>query len=103
STSHICATDPAGATTGPVSVTTPDGTATSSSSFTVTNPPTITSFAPTSGPAGMSVTINGTNFTGATSVKFNGTTGTFTVTSATQIQETETAEASAGQDRVISP
>ncbi|MFL5313293.1 MAG: IPT/TIG domain-containing protein, partial [Myxococcales bacterium] len=41
---------PAGATSGPVSVTTPQGSATSSSAFTVVRPPTVTSFAPASGP-----------------------------------------------------
>src|SRR6267378_668326 len=62
----IQATVPAGATTGPLSVTTPGGTATSAGAFTVVSPPTIASFAPTSGSVGTSVTINGTNFTGAT-------------------------------------
>jgi hypothetical protein len=48
--------------------------------------PTITSFTPTSGPAGTSVNITGTNFTGATAVKFNGlSANSFTFTSATQI------------------
>ena len=36
-------------------------------------PPTITSFTPGNGPVGTAVTITGTNFTGATSVTFNGT------------------------------
>jgi len=35
--------------------------------------PTITSFTPTSGEEGTVVTINGTNLTGTTAVKFNGT------------------------------
>ncbi|WP_287131251.1 IPT/TIG domain-containing protein [Candidatus Cyanaurora vandensis] len=48
--------------------------------------PTITSFTPTSGAVGTSVTITGTNFTGATAVKFNTTNATsFTVNSASQI------------------
>src|SRR2546423_7640262 len=49
---------------------------------TVSNPPTITSFAPASGPVGTSVTISGTNFTGATAGLFNGTSASFTVGSA---------------------
>ena len=53
-----------------------------------TSAPTITSFSPTSGPVGATVTINGTNFTGATSVKFNGVTATFIVNSATKITAT---------------
>src|SRR6266508_5053237 len=69
----ITATVPAGATTGPIAVKSPDGTATSSTNFTVTGAgaPTITSFNPTSGPVGTSVTISGTNFTGATQVSIN--------------------------------
>src|SRR5207249_6877933 len=79
SATAIQATVPAGATTGPLKVTTPGGTATSASLFTVSIPPTITSFTPTTGPAGTSVTISGTNFTGATTVRFNGVSATFTV------------------------
>src|SRR5207247_8012070 len=78
-TSDVCNTDlqitatvPNGATSGPIQVSTPGGTATSASSFTVTTPPappSISSFSPTSGPVGTSVTITGTNFTGATAVQ----------------------------------
>jgi hypothetical protein len=47
--------------------------------------PTITSFSPTAGPVGTTVTITGTNLTGATSVKFNGVSATITSNTATQI------------------
>ena len=71
--------------TGKVTVTTPGGTATSSGNFTYYNTPTITSFSPTSGGTGTSVTITGTNFTG-TEVNFGGTAASsFTVDSSTQI------------------
>ena len=70
---------------GNVSVTTPGGTATLAG-FTFIPIPTITSFTPTSGPAGTSVTITGTNFTGTTAVSFGGIAATsFTVNSATSI------------------
>ena len=88
---QISATVPNGATTGPISVTTSGGTATSSASFSVTAPaarPTITGFSPTSGPVGTSVTITGTNFTGASVVKFAATSATFNVVSDTQIRAT---------------
>jgi YD repeat-containing protein len=54
---------PTGATAGPISVTSPNGTATSSVNFTVTattnGSPTITSFSPTSGVAGAAVSMTG--------------------------------------------
>jgi YD repeat-containing protein len=56
---------PAGATTGPIAVTSPSGTASSSIAFTVTTvgvgPPTITGFTPIFAPPGTTVTITGTN------------------------------------------
>ena len=70
---------------GSVSVTTLGGTV-SLAGFTFVPAPTITSFTPTSSGTGLTVTITGTNFTGATAVSFGGTTATsFTVVSATSI------------------
>src|SRR5436190_2076172 len=71
---------------------------TASVTITVSNasPPTITSFTPGSGPVGASVTINGTNFTGASAVLFNGTSSSFTVGSATAITATVPAGATSG-------
>jgi len=103
SATSIQAIVPAGAATGPLSVTTPAGTATSANSFTVVNPPTIASFAPTSGPAGTSVTISGTNFTGATAVTFNGASAIFAVVSDTSIQTTVPAAATTGPLSVTTP
>ena len=60
------------------------------------SPPTITSFTPASGPVGTSVTISGTNFTGASAVLFNGTSASFTVNSATAITATVPAGATSG-------
>jgi hypothetical protein len=68
-----------------------------------TSAPTITSFSPTSGPVGATVTINGTNFTGATSVKFNGVTATFIVNSATKITATVPTGATTGRITVTTP
>jgi len=100
---EIQATVPAGAKSGPLSVTTPGGTATSSSAFTVVSPPTITGFAPTTGPVGTTVTISGTNFSGATSVTFNAVSASFTVTSAAEIQATVPAGATTGPLSVTTP
>jgi hypothetical protein len=101
---QVTAAVPTGATTGKIAVTTPSGTATSAGNFTVTVAPTITGFSPNSGPVGTSVTINGTNFTGATAVKFNGVNVTsFTVNSATQIATTVPAGATTGKITVTTP
>jgi hypothetical protein len=70
----ITATVPAGAGSGPISVRTPAGTATSSTIFIVTQiggPPSIGSIFPRNGPVGASITIAGENFTGATAVIFS--------------------------------
>jgi hypothetical protein len=74
SAGEIDATIPTGAPagTGPVTVTTPFGTASSASNFTIG--PGISSFAPTSGQQGTQVTIQGSNFTGATAVTIDGLT-----------------------------
>ncbi len=91
SDTSINANVPGGATTGPISVTTPIGTGQSSSNFTVTTvsqPPTITGFTPTQGFQGTKVTITGTNFTGATSVKLGSAAAVFTVNSSTSITAT---------------
>jgi len=54
--------------------------------------PTVTSINPTSGPAGTSVVITGSNFTGVTAVKFtSNVTASFTVNSDTQITTTAAA------------
>ncbi len=80
----ITATVPSGATSGKIVVTTPGGgTATSATNFMVL--PTVTSFTPTAGPTNTKVTINGTGFTGVSSVKFNGQAAPFTVLSSIQL------------------
>ena len=85
----ITASVPTGATSGPLSVATLGGTSTSASNFTFIPAPIITSFSPTSGGAGMGVTITGTYFTGATAVAFHGTAATaFTVVSDTSYPAT---------------
>ncbi|MDO7849489.1 M12 family metallo-peptidase, partial [Hymenobacter sp. M29] len=97
SATQLTATVAAGTTTGTITVTTPQGTATSALPFVVGAPPTITSFTPASGAVGSTVVITGTNFTGATQVTFNGTVApTFTVNSATQITVTVPAGATTG-------
>ena len=75
SDTQVTATVPAGAKTGQkITITTAGGIATSPLAFTVV--PSITSFSPTSGPVGTSVTITGNSFTKATSVTFGGVAAT---------------------------
>ena len=90
--STIAFTIPAGSTTGPIRVGFTNGTNYLSSVEFVLAPtvvsgaPTITSFTPTSGVPGTTVTITGTNFTPATTVAFDGiSAGAVTFTSSTQI------------------
>jgi hypothetical protein len=66
--------------------------------------PVINSFTPTSGLPGGSITITGTDFTGATAVKFNGVAASvFSVDSATQITATVPTGASTGTISVTTP
>lgn len=58
--------------------------------------PTISSFTPTSGWPGTSVTVEGSGFTGTSAVSFNGTAAAFTVTSGSQLTATVPAGATTG-------
>jgi Big-like domain-containing protein/K319-like protein/IPT/TIG domain-containing protein len=97
------ATVPAGASTGPIAVTNPAGTATSAAAFTVIVPPTISFFTPGSGPVGASVSVHGGSFTSAQTVKFNGVSASFTVVADTMVQATVPAGASTGPIAVTNP
>jgi len=94
-TTFITATEPAGALTGAVTVTTGSTTLSSAQTFKVK--PTLTSFAPPSGPVGTSVSINGTGLTQATRVAFNGTSAIFTVNSDILITATVPTGATTGK------
>lgn len=100
-TTQITTTVPVGATTGPISVEVNDQTGTSSSSFVVTTAtsPTITSFNPTSGTVGETITLTGTNFDTTPSsniVRFNGTTAVVSSSTSTQITTTVPVGATTG-------
>lgn len=101
-TTSITTTVPTGATTGKISVMVGVNTATSATDFTVTTvaPPTITSFTPSSGPVGNTVTITGTNFSvtpANNTVRFNGTTATVTASTATSITTSVPSGATTGK------
>jgi IPT/TIG domain len=101
SDSTITATVPSGALSGSISVTTPFGGASSPAPFSVI--PKISSFSPSSGKTGTTVTITGSAFTGATLVTFNGTPAPFTVNSYGQITATVPAGATSGRIAVTTP
>ncbi len=105
STTELTATVPIGAVTGRIRVTNPNATATSSSNFTVTYPtPRITTFTPAYGPVGTQVIITGTNFGGASAVRFGGVTTTnFTIESPTTIKVTVPATARRARVSVTTP
>jgi hypothetical protein len=66
--------------------------------------PVISSFTPSSGPVGSSVTITGSSLGGATAVTFNRTTASsYQVDSPTQITATVPAGASSGRIKVSTP
>ncbi len=93
SATSITATSPAeSAGTVDVTVTTPGGASATSSAdkFTYVAAPTVTGVIPTSGPTagGTSVTVSGTNLSGATSVNFGSSSGAITTDSATSIAAT---------------
>lgn len=102
-------TVPVGATSGLINVTNPDGTATSSTTFTVLmpyvpTPPTITSFTPTSGLVGTTVTVSGTNFSTATSLSLNGGTSIpFTIVNNTTITFVVPTGATSGVIAITNP
>ncbi len=97
SDTQITLTVPATAVSGMLSVTTPGGTATSATTFTVVKPLTLTSFTPTSGAVGTVVTLTGTNLSGVTGVAFNGVSaGAPTIVSATSIKATVPLGATTG-------
>ena len=92
------------ASTGPLTVSTPFGTATSASPFTVFLRPAIYGYSPAQGPVGTEVTFAGQHFTGATQVQINGRTLTsLTVVSDTQLRARIPAGAITGTFAVTTP
>ncbi|MFZ2490362.1 MAG: IPT/TIG domain-containing protein, partial [Thermoanaerobaculia bacterium] len=67
---QITATVPGSAMDGAITVTTPGGSANSSSFMVMASPPMISSFSPTSGSVGSVVSLFGSGLTGTTTVSF---------------------------------
>ncbi|HMJ67463.1 MAG TPA: IPT/TIG domain-containing protein [Cyclobacteriaceae bacterium] len=100
SATELTVTVPAEATTGKITVSVRDATATSPTDFIVIDPITITSFTPTGGKLGATVTITGDNFgptIGGNVVKFNGTTATVIAATKTELKVTLSSIVSTGK------
>jgi hypothetical protein len=104
SDTEIHATVPcvAASSSGPIRVTTPSGTATTSEDF-YRSYPIITSFSPASGPPGTNVTISGFNLCAVSTVSFNKAAASFTADSDTEIHATVPTGASTGYLWVATP
>ncbi|MGH2864090.1 MAG: IPT/TIG domain-containing protein [Solirubrobacteraceae bacterium] len=107
SPTQITATVPAGASSGPISVTTPGGSATSAESFTVAKPtyaPELASVSPSEGPAagGTAVVITGRHFVDGVSVTIGGSVSEAEVRSETEITAVTPAEPAGSYEVVVS-
>ena len=86
SATQVAAVVPTGATTGPITLTTTGGTATTTANMVVLPLPTITSFSPSAGNVGTVVTVTGTNFETTTHAYINGAGVGWRVDSPTQVR-----------------
>jgi 3-phytase len=95
---------PAGASSGAISVTTPEGTDVSTENFTVIVAPSLSAFAPASGPVGTQVMLTGAGFVGTTSVMVDAVpVSAFTVDDDFHIRTTVPPGASSGPISVVNP
>lgn len=104
----LVVTVPSGATTGPISVTAPNGSATSAGAFTVgPDPaPTVTSFSPAIAVAGTTLTLNGSGFQAVVAnnrVKVGVAGGSLATASQSQITATVPAGTGSGLISVATP
>jgi RHS repeat-associated protein len=105
SATQLVANVPGGATTGTISVTAPGGSATSSGSFTVAAPPSISGFSPGIAREGDALTISGSGFDPTKEndvVLLSGVRAPVTTASATSLTTTIPAPAS-GKITVVTP
>ena len=101
SDSTIIATVAAGTSTGPVSVTAPGGTTTSSALFYL--PPSIGGFSPANAAEHTTVTVTGTNFVGTTRVQLGGVDVPFSVASNGRLTFTVPTGSAGGTIHVTAP
>jgi uncharacterized repeat protein (TIGR01451 family) len=100
-TTTLGVTVPTGVITGPITLTTPAGSVSSSALF--YGAPVITNFTPTHGLPGANVTINGVSFLGATAVSFAGLSASFSVSNNGKISAIVPNGAQSGPITVVAP
>lgn len=109
STSQLQVTVPSSATTGPISVTSPNGTATSATNFSVTSSnglPTITSFTPGSGVAATAVSLTGLNFDPTLAndkLRLNASQAVVTTATSTNLSTTVPSATASGHFTLLAP
>jgi hypothetical protein len=104
SDTQISTTVPAGATSGPITISKTGCGDVQTSSFTVITCPAVTNVSPTAAAAGAQLTITGSSLTGVTTVRFAGNaSAAFVVNSDTQITATVPANALSGPVSLIKP
>jgi uncharacterized repeat protein (TIGR01451 family) len=96
SANEIQAFPPSGSGIGPIKVSTSTSSFTTSNNFTNATGPIITGFSPALGPLGSLVTIDGINFTAATTVKFGAVSASSTLVSDTELSAKVPNDASSG-------
>lgn len=102
---QLFATVPGGASSGPISVTTPTGSSVSTLPFHISSSqiPSILEFVPTNGPPGTILIIKGENLTGITSVRIGGKDAAFNLLSSPNITATVPQTAVTGLVEVFTP
>jgi hypothetical protein len=101
SDTRLRASVPAGAATGPLTVTTAGGSANSAKSFKVPAPPSVTSISPATARVTDEVTILGSGFDDTSSVLFNGAYAAYVVDNDFQITATVPLDATSGPITVV--
>ena len=99
---QIHATVPVVTTNAPITIVSPDGTGVSALPFRATKGPILVGVDPGIGAPNTSVTLDGLNFSGVTSVMFNKVAAAFSINAATQIRVTVPPSATNGPITVTS-
>lgn len=103
SDTHILATVPPQAVTGPIVLLGPGGRSTTGVNFVVNPAPVITQFAPTNGAPGTKVALYGYGFLGATNMSIGGVATSFVVNSDSNVTATVPLQAVTGPIVLLGP